>query len=98
MTKNWKRQLLTGGFILAALLVVYNYWSYRSGRCTVSMLMSISPVVLALIGCNLLVGAVLFFIKNAKESNQAHSVCSCGQAMTDNRWRFCPQCGRKKEQ
>lgn len=95
MTKSTKKQMLWGLLFLTVVLIVYNYWSFRNGRCTMTTLMSLSPGALILLACNLLAALSLFALKLRKRVRARHSCCACGQQFSEPTWEFCPGCGKK---
>jgi ABC-type xylose transport system permease subunit len=80
--------------ILSALAVlIYNTWSICCGVCSISGLLTISPIcsfLLALVG---LAAVVLFSLRYRRKQRNHDFACSCGTA-TQSGWGYCPSCGR----
>ena len=95
MRTNRKKQAVFGGIVLLLLLISYNLWSLKSGRCTMSMMLDLGPVALTLIGCNLLAGVTLVAVKIRRKKQRIDHRCRCGEVIKEDDWVCCPACGEK---
>ncbi len=91
-----KKNLLIG-LALLALVGLYNYWSYNSGRCTMAMFIDLGPIALILILCILVALGSLLFIRHKKLSFLKVGTCSCGEKLEDSDWSYCPECGKGRQ-
>lgn len=95
MRTNRNKQVFFGGIVLLTVLLSYNFWSLKSGRCTITMMLDLGPVALTLIGCNLLAGVALVAVKIRRKKQRIDSRCRCGEIIKEEKWVCCPACGRK---
>lgn len=81
--------------LLMALLLVlvgYNYWSYRCGRCTLASMLVLSPPAILLLVLNFVACGGLFALKFRNRQRLQSKRCRCGSVLHDS-WGFCPDCG-----
>lgn len=96
MSRKERQKLLMAFIGLVLLIVAYNVWSYATGRCTLTMLMSLSPTVKVLLAGNLFGALGLVVLKLLRRYRAPrHSVCRCGAQISGADWAFCPRCGER---
>lgn len=96
MNKQSKKSsvIVTLVFLLV-IIFAYNYWSFQSGRCTIATLLSLSPLAIVLIACNLIAVSFLQIVKFKKKRLAREQLCSCG-AHLGTQWDYCPSCGKQR--
>lgn len=75
-------------------VLVYNFWSYSCGYCTINSLLTVGPAGYLLLGINLALLNLLLFLKNRRQTRLEKYQCSCGAPLSSS-WHYCPQCGNE---
>lgn len=93
MNRRDLKKIFLGVLVLVAMIVAYNIWSYASGRCTITMLLSLSPTIKVLFAANLIAAVGLVLLKRLRKQRERSRYCRCGTKTAGTDWNFCPVCG-----
>jgi len=91
MTVQSKLTLLVA-FGAGLAVLVYNFWSYSCGHCTVASLMTLGDAGLLLLIVDAGLGAIYLALKQWKKQGLHRYYCHCG-AFVMRDWKYCSSCG-----
>jgi len=78
---------------LGAVVLIYNYWAYRCGRCTVTSFFSLNPLATFLLLGNICAVLTLTVLRIGRRRRRMLLFCGTCRNILKPFWSYCPDCG-----